>query len=179
MCPLPIGTAFVEEPSSIEKIRANYPTAEIERLLIESNCFKLIDGGPRADDPMRIAHEIMKQQNPQSAKNTAPIADYKITASIVFTETGSGSGYEYNPLLGYNTRNSFIADKQNGRATIKLIDEKTSAVVAIATGEGVYQDTQWSFRGPATGRSENRVIEFAYKNAINNLVGQIDHLSKR
>lgn len=184
MCSGPIGTAYVEEPSSIDKIRNNYPRQEIERLLIETNCFKLIEGGLGKNDPMRVAQEMMKNiqnQYPNSNKSkeisAAPRADYRISTSVVFAEAGANAGY--NPYLGYNAYNAFRADRQNGRATIKLIDEKTDAVVTIATGEGVYQDTQWNYMGPATDRSTNRVLEFAFKNAINNLVGQVDHMSRR
>jgi hypothetical protein len=177
MCSKPIGTAYVEEESAMERIATQnkFPRQEIERLLLETNCFKLVEGVPSKNDPRLAAIRMML---PDKGKPTGPKVDYRISTSVVFAEAGDNAGY--NPYLGYGYHNnSFRADKQNGRATIKLIEEKTDAVITIATGEGVYQDTQWGYMGPATNRSTNRVLEFAFKNAINNLVGQIDHLSPK
>lgn len=177
MCPKPIGTAYVEEQSAVDRIATHnqYPRQEIERLVMETNCFKLIEGGPDKNDPRLMALQMLSQNKD---KSMGPKADYRISTGVVFAEAGDNVGY--NPYLAYGSGyNSFRADKQNGKATIKLIEEKTDVVIAIATGEGVYQDTQWNYMGPATNRSTNRVLEFAFKNAINNLVGQIDHISPK
>jgi len=177
MCSKPIGTAYVEEQSTLDKIamQNQYPRQEIERLLMQTNCFKLVEGGPSKNDPMLVAREIMSRNK---SKPDGPRSDYRISTSVVFAETGGNAGY--SPLAIYGSRyDSYRAEKQNGKATIKLIDEKNDSVIAIATGEGVYKDTQWSSLGPTTNRSTNRVIELAYKNAIDNLVGQIDHMARR
>lgn len=177
MCAKPIGSAYVEEQSAADKIATQnkYPRQEIERLLMETNCFKLVEGVISKNDPRMAALQMIR---PDKTKPAESKVDYRIATSVVFAESGGNAGY--NPYLGYGSpANSFRADKQNGRATVKLVDDKTDAVISIATGEGVYQDTQFAYQGPATDRSTNRVLEFAFKNAINNLVGQIDHLAPK
>ena len=177
MCQKPIGTAYVEPQSRLERVssRHNYPKEEIERLLIESNCFQLVDGGLSRNDPMYM---VQQMSSLGQGDNATPKADYRITSSVVFVETGTNVGYR--PYGAYSSPfYANRADKQNERVTIRLVDERTDAVVAIATGEGIYQDAQWDSMGFSTDRSGSRVLEFAYRNAINNLVGQIEHLSFR
>lgn len=174
MCSKPIGTAYVEEPSAMDKIammgnNGQYPKQEIERMLMDSNCFRIVEGGPNKNDPMLMAQRMLAKDKGVA---TGPKIDYRISTSVVFAEKGSGVGHS-------NVGNSmFRADKQNGRATIKLVEEKTDRVIAIVTGEGVYQDTQWNSMGPSTNRSTNRVLELAFKNAIDNLVVRIDPMSR-
>ncbi|MEI7430107.1 MAG: hypothetical protein WCL27_06590, partial [Betaproteobacteria bacterium] len=91
---------------------------------------------------------------------------------ITFAESGTEVGTGRVAGSSFFTRQ----DKQNTKTTLKLINSKTGEVVGVANGEGAYEDTQANFNGPNVGRSQSRSVLSSFKEALNQLVGQVRNI---